>query len=179
MQLEALAVRIYRQGEVLVLVPQRYGAIQPLLTQPRSSSRKLTIQEVLDNSLNADMRRQMEHIVATWQGLGFLIDPGTAGISCKADVCGKIVTSFWATPNETWGIQPNFADMEKKGIPPELISRLREDIGVLEGFPREKCLTSKYPVVRFSRLNDSSVQRFVELMAEAVMRWRKSCEESS
>ncbi len=70
LQLEALELELYKQGEVEILVPQRYGQ----LNQPQESSSGKKI-------------------------LTFYVKPGTVGASFQAQIGNKSQPIFWAYPD--------------------------------------------------------------------------------
>jgi hypothetical protein len=172
LQLEALAVRIYRKGETQILVPKRYGGRQNVAPQNQASPRKLTVEQIIANAQDEHTRSLLMLIVERWQGNGLYVDPGSVGISCKASINGKTASMFWASPTES-GLQPNFVALDQIGISQELRSSLRKRVGNLSGFPSEKCDKQSYVTVKFSAITPQVIEAFLETMIGVVEEARK------
>jgi hypothetical protein len=173
-KLEAIAVRKHTLGSHEALTLQRYGVAQPIKVSSSVSSGKLTIDEVLAKSEDASTRSKMEKLLACWDQEEDSVEPGTSGVSYRTAIDGKMIAFFWATPNEQWGIQPAFSNMEQKGLSKDLSQWLRNEIGKLPGFDLQRCLQMKYPSFKFSQVPIESISPFADLMHECARRWRNS-----
>lgn len=174
LRLEALAIRVFTQGEIQVLVPQRYGQLNQPPVPPTDTPKRLTVDEVLDKSPESRTRELMKFTLDGWAGLGYILEPGKAGLSCKADINGTVQPLFWVDPSASWGIQPLFRSLEKRGAPPELVQEYRKSVSLLKGFAGSRCLTDKRPPAPFPRLDEKSIGEFLELTNRVVEGWRTS-----
>lgn len=175
LRLEALAIRLYTQGTIQVLAPQRYGV--RTIPQPASSSvTKLSVEELVSKSTSEDMKSKMLLVVELWKEAQNFVFAAKVALSLRVGLPSKVVALFWATPNDQWGLQPNFASMEQCGMPKELMMDVRKQLSLLPGVNPEKMLTLSMPVTKFSNISLDTVQKFVGIMAEAGNRWRASIE---
>lgn len=178
LRLEALAFRLFEQGETQILVPQRYG-ITPSIMPGNIAATRSTIEEIVEHSPDESTREKMRVIVQLWQHAGFIVVAATAGLSLRVSLPSRVVSMFWATPNDSSGLQPNFQQMQQYGMPEPLLTRLRKAIGSIPGFAPDRMLTMGQPPNKFSQLTLESIQRFVELMISTAAEWRQSFEVSA
>ena len=173
LRLEALAIRLYVQGNIEVLAPQRYGVhATPSPSSPAVA--KLSVEDLVAKSSSEDMRAKMLLVVELWKEAQNFVFAAKVGLSLRVGLPSKVVAMFWATPNDQWGLQPNFASMEQCGMPKELIIDLRKQLSSLPGVIPEKMLTLSMPTVKFSNISLETLRRFVGVMIEAGNRWRAS-----
>jgi hypothetical protein len=174
LKLEALAVRVFTQNDINVLVPQRYGQLNQPPVSPPGSGKKLTIEEILENSQDDHTRELLKFTVDGWAKMGHIIVPGTAGLSCKADVDGAVQPLFWVDPSPSWGIQPLFGSIEHRGCPTGVAQCYRKSVSELQGFPGSRCLRDSRPPAPFPRLTKDVIRGFLELTNEVVQGWRSA-----
>lgn len=173
LKLEALAVRVFTQGEINVLVPQRYGQLnQP--PPPTDPGKRLTIEEIVERSPDEHTRELVKLTFDGWAAMGHLLEPGTAGLSCKANINGAVQPVFWVDPSPSWGIQPLFGALERRGAPSEVVQGYREAVSQLSGFAGPRCLTDSRPPAPFPRLAEDAISKFLQLTNGVVQGWRSA-----
>jgi hypothetical protein len=85
LQLEALELELYKQGQFEILVPQRYGQ----LNQPQESQagkKILTFAEVVQNCPDDHSRTLLRLLGELWEAAGNSVKPGTVGASFQAQI---------------------------------------------------------------------------------------------
>ncbi len=114
LQLEALELGFYKQGQVEILVPQRYGQLnQP--QQAQSSRKILTFEEVIQNCLDDHSRKLLTLLGELWEMAGNHVKPGTVGASFQSEIAGKPQPIFWAYPES---LQNALSDIRSAGHHP-------------------------------------------------------------
>jgi hypothetical protein len=170
LQLEALELELYRQGQVEILVPQRYGQ----LNQPQESApgkKILTFAEVVENCPDDHSRSLLRLLGELWEAAGNSVKPGTVGASFQAQIGSKSQPIFWAYPN---CLQNALSDISKRGAPPNLFENYRQALAKFEGFNREDVLSKSQPMTKFSKLTEATLRVFVAESQTLVEGWRKS-----
>jgi len=96
LQLEALELELYQQGQVEVLVPKRHGQLaQP---QDQQLARKiLTFEGVVENSADDHSRMLLSMLGGLWESGGNYVKPGTVGASFQAQIGSKSQPIFWVS----------------------------------------------------------------------------------
>jgi len=164
-QLEALEMELYKDGETQVLVPRRYGA---RTGKPLQGAKLLTLQEVLTRAKGTAAER-LKQIVQLWDGNGRRIDPGTVGASFKAEVGGKFQPIFWAYPES---LQAAFGELTMRGAPEGCVLEFRKVAAALSGFGTFKAMNSSQPMAKLAVLSVDDIRVFVEAAERAVSAWR-------
>jgi len=170
LQLEALELELYRQDQLEVVVPQRYGQ----LNQPRKSQsgkRALTFGEVLLGCPDEHSRSLLSLLRELWEGSGNHVKPGTVGASFQAQIGSKSQVIFWAYPLY---LQNALSDISKGGAPPSAFDNYRAIVAKLPGFNREAVLSKSQPMTKFSGLKEDTIRAFVAESQKLVVVWRVS-----
>jgi hypothetical protein len=166
--LKVVALPMYRAPNIDVLAPQHYGQLNQPTSPPRAN--KLTLLEVIRRSPDDHTRVLLEQVSSTWAAHGYEVEPGTKGLSCKADIAGKSQPIFWADP--VWGIEPVFDICLRRGAPAAGVQKYRELCSTIKGFDSKKCLTLGRPTMPFRQLENDAVSRFVRAAESFVSDWR-------
>jgi hypothetical protein len=179
LKLEALAVGIYKQGQVSVLVPQRFGQLaQPTVPSPQQAI-KLSLDEILAKPTDEHTRELLRFTVQCWKAMGDTIVPGTSGVSCKADIDGTSHPIVWVLPEGgEWCIEPLFGGLSRRGAPSHAIEHFRKAVSELPGFAGKRCLTGDRPPAQLPRLNEQSIGSFLTLANEVIELWTGSDEKT-
>lgn len=170
LQLEALELELYKQGQFEILVPQRYGQ----LNQPQESQagkKILTFAEVVENCPDDHSRTLLRLLGELWEAAGNSVKPGTVGASFQAQIGSKSQPIFWAYPD---CLQNALSDISKRGAPPNLFENYRQAVAKFEGFNREDVLSKSQPMTKFSKLTEATLRAFVAESQTLVDGWRKS-----
>jgi hypothetical protein len=172
LQLEALELELYKQGQVEILVPQRYGQLnQPKESQ--SSKKILSFDEVVHNCSDDHSRNLLSLLGEMWKAADNYIKPGTVGASFQAQIGSKSQPIFWAYPD---CLQNALGDISKRGAPSIAFKSYRQAIAKLPGFNREEVLNKSQPMTKFSRLTEDAVKAFIAESQTLVDAWKKSLE---
>lgn len=166
-RVEAVEINIYKQGETEVLVPEIHGrevAREALL------SPKKTLAQVLETCPTETGRLRLSGLVEKWIALGHSIEPGSKGISFRAQIEGDYRPVFWA-PN------PNFVSVDfnwllEEGLSEDAVKSFREKIAAIKGFDPQKVLTQTAPRALVKDLDEPSMKQLAELNHEIVSIWR-------
>ena len=170
LQLEALEIELYKQGQFEVLVPQRYGQLnQP--QQPQSSRRILSFEEIVQNCPDDHSRGLLRTLGELWETAGNYVKPGTVGASFQAQIAGKPQPIFWAYPD---ALQNALSDILKRGAPSSEFRNYREAIARLPGFNRDEVLSKSNPTTKFSKLTEDTARAFIAESQTLVEAWKKS-----
>jgi len=170
LQLEALELELHRQGEVEILVPQRYGQLnQP--QEPQSAKRTLTFEEILQNCPDEHSRNLLSVLGDLWEGAGNSVRPGAVGASFQTHIGVKPQAIFWAGP---YGLQNAFSEIVRREAPQDLLEIYRQAVANIQGFNREEVLSKQQPTTKFSQLSEDAVKAFVAESQTLVEAWRKS-----
>ena len=171
LQLEALELELYKQGQVEILVPQRYGQFQ----QPQQSQaikKILTFEEIIQNCPDDHSRNLLRLLGELWEVDNY-VKPGTVGASFQAQIAGKLQPIFWAYPD---ALQNALSDILKRGVPSSEFQNYRETIAKLPGFNREEVLSKSNPTTKFSKLTEETVRAFIAESQNLVNAWKMSIE---
>jgi len=169
LQLEALELDLYKQADLEIIVPRRYGQLnQPQEVQ--SGKRILTFSEILQNSPDDDSRRLLELLGELWTEAGNSIKPGTVGASFQTRIGTKSQPIFWAYPDS---LQNAFGDVLKRGAPAHIVERYREAVANLPGFSRDDVLNRPQPMTKFSKLSSETIKSFVTESQKIVELWQQ------
>jgi hypothetical protein len=172
LQLEALELELYKQGQVEILVPQRYGQFhQP--QQLLSSKKILTFEEIIQNCPDDHSRNLLRLLGELWETVGNYVKPGTVGASFQAQIGGKSQPIFWAYPD---ALQNALSDILKRGAPSSEFQNYRQAIAKLPGFNREDVLSKSNPTTKLARLNEDTVKTFIAESQTLVNAWKMSIE---
>lgn len=172
LQLEALELELYRQGQIEILVPQRYGQLnQPQESQ--SGKTILTFEEVLQNCPDDHSRKLLSLLGELWVVAGNHVKPGTVGASFQAQIGSKSQPIFWAYPD---CLQNALSDISKRGAPPIAFEDYRQAVAKFPGFNREEVLSKSQPMTKFSKLTEETVKAFVAESQTLVLSWKRSIE---
>ena len=170
-RLEALEVHVFQQGDVEILVPQRHAVFRTAQTNGSSVPTPVSVEQLLDKSIDAGMRSKLERLVELWRGGGNQVITTDKTLCFKTQGSKKLFSMFWASPNEEWGLQPNFGGMVDSGMPESFISKLRTNLARIPGIPEEKVWVKTYPTLKFSHLPIESVSSFAGTMVDAAKEW--------
>ena len=170
-KLEALEVHVFQQGDAEILVPQRHAIATPAQGAMPPATTPVSIEHLLDKSVNSDMRSKLERLVECWGAAGNQVVTTEKTFCFKTQGSKKLFSMFWASPNEEWGLQPNFGGMGDAGMPDVLVTFVRESLAEIPGIPKEKTLVKSYPTLKFSQLPIDSVTRFTEVMVRVARQW--------
>jgi hypothetical protein len=172
LQLEALELELYKQGQIEILVPQRYGQLnQPQESQ--SGKTILTFEEVVQNCPDDHSRKLLSLLGELWEGAGNHVKPGTVGASFQAQIGSKPQPIFWAYPD---CLQNALSDISKRGAPPSAFEDYRQAVARFPGFNREEVLSKSQPMTKFSKLTEETVKAFVAESQTLVLSWKRSVE---
>jgi len=171
-QLEALELELYADGDTQILVPNRHGRSESAPVTSRA--KMLTAPEVL-NRATGMARDRLKQLFDLWTAAGHRIDPGTQGASFKADIVGRMQPIFWAFPA---ALQGAFNELVKRGAPEGAIQELRQSAATCGGFDRMKALNAAQPTAKLTELSAEDINRFVEAALVLVERWRELALES-
>jgi hypothetical protein len=167
-ELEAIALKLYKHGNSEILVPQRYGNVLPP-SEATSVRPTLSMAQIRANCPEDHCRALFALLEQEWTDLGHRIEPGTVGASFKADIRGQLHPIFWAYPES---LQAAFGELEKRGAPPDSITEFRNVVSGMAGFDASKVLSKAQPIARLSDLSEESVSRFIRESQKIVESWR-------
>ena len=165
-QLEALEMELYKDGETQVLVPRRYGT----RTGKPPTTRLLTLQEFLAQAKGVAAER-LQQVVQLWGGDGCRIDPGTVGASFKAEIAGKFQPIFWAYPES---LQGAFNELTTRGAPEDCVLGFRKAAASLQAFGSFKAMNAAQPMAKLTDLSVEDIRAFVGAAQRTVSTWRES-----
>ncbi len=172
-RLEALEVHVFQSGETDILVPQRH-AIAPLSQSSTAGApTSVSLEQLLNKSVDSSMRAKLEILVEAWRASGNQVDLTEKTFCFKTQGSKRFFSMFWASPNEEWGLQPNFGGMSDAGLPEALIVDLRNKLSAIPGIPKERTLARHYSSLRFSKLPEESIRRFSGVMVETARLWHE------
>lgn len=170
-RLEALEVHIFQLGDTDILVPQRHAVAA--LPQSSQAAASITTEQLLSKSVDSSMRSKLESLVESWRASGNQVFLTEKTFCFKTQGSKRFFSMFWASPNDEWGLQPNFGGMNDAGLPEVLITAVREKLSQIPGIPKERTLVRSYASLKFSNLPDESIKRFSEVMIDAAKKWHE------
>src|SRR5262249_35503268 len=142
LQLEALELELYRQGQIEILVPKRHGQLsQPQETQ--LTKKILTFDEVLKNCPDDHSRELLALLRSLWESNGHYVKPGTVGASFQAQIGSRPQPIFWAYPDY---LQNAFSDIMKREAPSGEFERYRQSVAKIPGFNGNDILAKSQPI---------------------------------
>src|ERR1700675_2949522 len=166
-RLEAVEINIYKSGETEVLVPEIRG--REVAREP-SSQPKQTLEQILETCPTENGRSLLTALVEEWSGFGHSVEPGTKGISFRAQFDGELRPVFWPP-------QPNFVCVDFCWLLPESFSEeeltsYKEKIAAIKGFDAQKVMTQKVPRAYFEDMDEPAVRQVAKVNHELVILWR-------
>jgi len=126
-RLEAVEINVYKHGDTEVLVPEIHGRE---LARGSSSPPKKTLDQVLENCPTEAARTRLIALIDRWKSFGQGIEPGTKGISFRAEVCDEFRPVFWA-PNPDF-VSVSFNYLKEEGVPEPEVTLYREKIASIK-----------------------------------------------
>ena len=169
-RIQAIELQMYGDNEIEILAPQAFG--EAVQKERAAGAKKLTLEEVYERCLSETERARLKMFVEEWTKLGNTVEPGTSGISFRAQVGDRIQPIFWA-PTPTF-VNARFSGLIAQGVPSELVERYRRKIADLGGFDRAKVLEQSSPRAPLANLTEDDVRAIVRTNQEFVDNWRKS-----
>ncbi len=160
-RLEAVEINVYKSGEIEVLVPEIHGRE---IARELASSPKKTLEQVLESCPNPDIRSRLSALIEQWKSFGHSTEPGTKGISFRAQINDELHSIFWA-PN------PKFVsvDCTWEGISEEELTSYKEKIATIKGFDVERVMKQKSPRANFEGMDEAAVRQVAQVNHELVM----------
>lgn len=169
-RVKAIELRLHGDAEIEILAPRVFG--ESLEKEPTAREKKQTIEQVFARCATDTERARLKLFVEEWTGLGNLVEPGTSGISFRAQIGDRVQPIFWA-PTPTF-VNARFSGLIAQGIPSEAVERYRKQIADLTGFDRTKVLAQSSPRAPLANLSEDDVRAIVRANQELVDTWRKS-----
>jgi hypothetical protein len=163
-RLEAIEINVYKSGETEVLVPEIHGRE---VARESSPSPKQTLEQVLENCQDEDVRNRLGALVEQWRIFGHSIEPGTKGISFRAQIGKDLRPIFWAP-------QPKFVcvDVYQEGLSEEEKKSYRDKIAAIKGFNSQKVMTQSEPRAYLEDMDEPAARQVAQVNHELVMTWR-------
>lgn len=163
-RLEAVEINIYKSGETEVLVPEIHGRE---VARESSPSPKQSLEQILANCPTEHARSLLTAFVEQWRSFGHSIEPGTKGISFRAQIGEELRPIFWAP-------QPKFVcvDVYQEGLSEEKQRSYREKIAAIKGFNAQKVMTQREPRAYFEDMDEPGARQVAQVNHELVMTWR-------
>ena len=170
-RLEALEVNVFQQEDAEILVPHRHAIYRAAQGAVSSTPVPVSVEYLLDRSVDAEMRSKLEQLLELWRTAGNQVITTDKTFCFKTQGSKRLFSMFYATPNEEWGLQPNFGGMTDAGMPNDLITKVRDSLAQIPGIPAEKVAVKTYPTLKFSQIKLENVVRFAEVMVSAAKEW--------
>jgi hypothetical protein len=168
LRLQAVELRLFREGDTEVLLPQLHGhegGTEP----PRIP--KIPIDEFLRRCEEKGTREKMQSLLDEWHGLGNSIEPGTSGISFRTVVGDRPRYIFWGYPST---VIVSFSGLVAHGAPEQVVEDLRRQLATMPGFEKRKVLSQKEPRAHLAKMSQVDISSFVRLIQGAVKQWQES-----
>jgi hypothetical protein len=169
LKLQAIELRTYQLDDLEILAPQRHGEFLQLSAS--ATPRIITIDRALANCPDDHSRKLFGLLVDSWEAVGHKVKPGQVGVAFQADVAGTTRSIFWAYRGD---LQGAFGHLSKTGAPSKAVQEFRSAASRLNGFDSHKFLHELSPIVKFEKLTESEIRRFVAEADKLVQAWREA-----
>jgi hypothetical protein len=168
-RVQTLELRLYDAQDHEILVPQLSSQLESI--EKAASPGKKSLQQVLSSCENDSVRILLQQFVDEWLKLGNLIEPGTKGLSFRAQVRDQERYVFWALNPNTFSAV--FSRLESQGMPATLSEEYRQKLATMHGFDSSKVMDQSAPRANIKDLSKEDIHTLVQLHQGVVEKWRR------
>src|ERR1700722_9633021 len=105
----------------------------------------------------ADSRSLLTALVEQWRSFGHGVEPGTKGISFRAQIDQEFRPVFWA-PNPEF-VSVDFNWLHQEGLSEDEVKSYREQIAAIKGFNAQKVMKQAAPRAYFEEMDEPAVRQ--------------------